>query len=180
MATVQFRTGIDQGLHPRGTPGDREDAEAMEPESGAVDGLGPGRRIGQEFALEGGLGKGSPPHRHGSPVGFQKEAGALQGVRWIEMLQGKHPVGDDAELLAVGESDLPAERWSFAGEPKFVIVNEADAGLPARKLDGHHHVGNQEGMFKEEPANGTVLLAPRYGAKRIAKFLFQERSSLVP
>jgi hypothetical protein len=84
----------------------------------------------------------------------------------IRVFQGEYTVGDDAELNTALPLYTPLERLLFRVKRKLIFVEKSDAVMfSAGKFKGDHHVGNQKRVFKENPANATVLLAPRYFTK---------------
>src|ERR1017187_2250964 len=98
----------------------------------------------------------------------------------IRVFQSEYPVGDDAELNAVPRLYAPLERLLFRTKRKLVFVEKCDAvTFSAGEFKGHHHVGNQKRVFKENPANSTVLLAPRHFAKIFAKFMLQKYPTFI-
>jgi hypothetical protein len=101
---------------------------------------------------------------------------------WLAALtrvfQGEYSVGNDAELDAAWRLYAPLERLQFRMKRKLVLIEKPDAvTLSAGEFKGHHHVGNQERVFKENSANSAVLLAPRRFAKIFAKFLLLSKKS---
>ena len=76
----------------------------------------------------------------------------------------EHVIRNDAELQAVLYFHLPAKLLAlpggFVSNCKFVASQKADSSAPAGEFNRHHHVSNQERMFKKHPAHSPVLFAP--------------------
>src|ERR1039458_10262083 len=99
----------------------------------------------------------------------------------IRVFQGEYPVRNDAKPDAALHLYAPLERLSFRAKRKLVLVEKLDAVMfSAGEFKGHHHVGNQNRVLKEYPANSTVLLAPGHFTKIHVKFLFQTRLTFPP
>src|SRR5688500_12296698 len=78
----------------------------------------------------------------------------------------------DAPLERVPPFDF-ARNWKIVGSHKANIDSST-----AREFQSHHDIGNQEGMFKKEPTNRTILLTPA-DAARCANLGSQERCSFI-
>jgi hypothetical protein len=165
VTAFQCGTGVNERFHPLWTRRDCEHPEAVKAELLGVDGLRPGRLVGEEFAVERGLRKTGAFDRHGSPVGLKEEKGKVAVPVLISTVQGEDTVRDNAELHLWSDIYSPPKRfWRLvviSPNPYLRASEKADtAGLPAGEFNRHHYIRNQKPMFEEYPADGAVLLAP--------------------
>src|ERR1019366_1758741 len=93
-------------------------------------------------------------------------------------VQCKHVIRDDAKLQAVRYFHLPP-KWpvlpgTFVCHCKLAAGQKSNSRFAAGEFNRHHHISNQECMFKEYPAHSSVLLAPPDLAKARAKVVPEE------
>lgn len=152
----------------------------MDAKISLVNFLRPCRFVGEQLAGEGSFGKCSACDWHRSPVGFKEEMHALVLAAGIGKFQSEHAIWDDTESRAVLNSHPPSEWLAFQGKRQLVFVNDFDAAMfSAGQFNRHHHVGNQECVFKIYPANHMVFLAPRNAIHGDAKLLLQQRPPFI-
>ena len=94
-----------------------------------VDFAGPGRFVGEQLPVKGGLREFLPDDGHGAPVGFEEIIYPLHLAVLIRVFQGEHAVGDDAELGSILNFHPPLQRC-FDGQMQFIFMQQPDAVSP--------------------------------------------------
>jgi hypothetical protein len=132
--------------------------------------LAPGFRVREKFAVEGGLEKTVAYERHGGPVGFEEEEGAVSAVRLIREVKSEELVGDHPEvgaLHALADPHPPPHRVPplsrFLGRLGEDLCGRDQTHAPMRAasdFEAHHDVGDEKGMAQEEARHALVLRRP--------------------
>ncbi len=145
MSVRQVMTRILYSLNPLFAGGDGQHAETLPTEPRAVKVLRPCRFVGEKLSLETGLVKIAACDGHGATVGFETIPGLL-----AVKVQTENPIRNDAYVLPLADVHPPLKRFSHVFNPQIIRRQQADVvAVPARHFNGHHDVGNQQGMFKE-------------------------------
>ena len=153
MSMLQTPARLYHPLNPLAAGGDRQHAETLPMEPGAMQVLCPGGFVGQQLALNTGLVKVAACDRHGAPVGFEKIP-ALAAL----VFQTKDAVGNDAAFDA--DVHLPLKRFAHFRDVQILNRQQPDVRpMPAREFKRDHDVRDHQGMFQKQSADGILLFA---------------------
>lgn len=128
--------------------------------------------IAKELPEEARLPETLPLDWHGAPVGFEEEEGTVPTLQLTFEAKPEDLIRLHAqamELPALADIDLPAERQTQAPgslrcqREHLLGRNEPyPLAAPAGDLEGHHNLGDREGVVKENPRDVAVLRIPPY------------------